>query len=145
MTAIPSEAEYNATEYKRAKAEWQQIRHDPDMDSSIEWFMSDPEGLQTLTTRIVWMLEGCYGRGQQIMAINEAIRIYNPNCNSSGFCLLNLIAVFECRTTEAQVSKVWRTLSPYGQSTVLDAIREAVDSIRTDPDRSDLLANRIAY
>jgi hypothetical protein len=139
---IPTDAEYNRNEYKRAQREWKRIEADPDNDSQLEWFMSHPDGLKLLTKRLIWMLEGCYGRGQQIMAINEAvITIKEGRRGSVG--LLFLFAVFECRTTARTASKIWRTLSPIGQDDVAMAIEAAKMDIWQDPDRRDLLNERI--
>lgn len=141
-TKIPTEAEYNAAEYARAKSEWRRIEADPDMESSLEWFMSHPDGLNLLTKRLIWMLEGCYGRGQQIMAINEAVITINEKRRGS-VGLLFLFAVFECRTLPKEASRIWKTLSPVGQADVSKAIEAAKMDIWQDPDRSDLLSERI--
>lgn len=137
-----TDQEYNLYECRIARQDWRRIEADPEGKEALEKFLVDEEGLDIMKTRLQWMIEGCYGRGQQIFAINEAINVRETKTQGLA-SLLILFAVFECRTKASSVGEVMRTFSPEWKARIWQAIIEAVDDIATDEERGYVLNAKI--
>ena len=108
---IPSQAEYEANERRRAYADEQRINkaslgdRKAARDAFHEAMAEDPA---TVAERISWMLDGNYGYGQMVMA-KEAVAAKRMNRES---LLTQMVGVFEWQCPRDMSRAAWTKLTP---------------------------------
>ena len=108
---IPSQAEYEANERRRAYADEQHINkatlgdRKAARDAFHEAMAEDPA---TVAERISWMLDGNYGYGQMVMA-KEAVAAKRINREA---LLTQMVGVFEWQCPRDMSRAAWTKLTP---------------------------------
>jgi len=128
MSRIPSQAEYERNELAAAQ------RHEREVDAAplaerkenqgnfLEAMRERPE---TVAERIDWLLEGNYGYGARLVALQATSRMNRPAL------FAQLIAVYEWMCPRRMAVDAWKKLSA-GEKARLQA---AVESIIADHDQ----------
>ena len=108
---IPSQAEYEANERRRAYDDEQRINRESlgdrkaARDAFHEAMAEDPA---TVAERVSWLLDGNYGYGQMVMA-KEAVAAKRSNREA---LLTQMVGVFEWQCPRDMSRAAWTKLTP---------------------------------
>jgi len=129
---IPSQAEYESNERRRAMLDEQRIERAPLGDrreaqaAFLEAVATDPAAV---AERIAWLIEGNYGYGQMQMARQV---LGSPRMNRES-ALTQLAAVFEWQCPRRMAVEAWKKLT----SSQKKALSQAVAVVVSEAERAE--------